>query len=99
MLPKEANNVIGNKSWEHKRLMYSLLCAETEEEFDNIKGELSTAGLTLSKTADEVLSNAKFLGICKSVALYDQPWWLEIIERRTECFAGLAWDRLAPWLY
>jgi uncharacterized protein DUF262/uncharacterized protein DUF1524 len=99
LLPKEENNVIGNKSWEHKRLMYSLLSAETQSEFDDIECKLSSVGLTLSKTADEVLKNATYLGLCKSVALYDQKWSLTIIEKRTQRFAELAWDRLAPWLF
>jgi Protein of unknown function (DUF1524) len=99
LLPQEENNVICNKSWENRRLMYGLLSAETSAQFDIIKAKLGAAGLTLSKTAGEVLSNAKYLGICKSVALYDQPWSLDIIQKRTQRFAELAWDRLAPWLF
>ncbi len=99
LLPREENNIVGDKSWENKRLMYSLLAADTQDEFDSIRGELGTVGLTLSKTAAEVLGNAKYLGICKSVALFDEPWCLEIIQKRTRRFAELAWDRLAPWLF
>ena len=99
LLPAEANTIIGNKSWEHKRLMYRLLASETTAEFDKIKDELRAAGLTLSNTAKEVLDNAKYLSICKSVALYDKPWSFDIIQERTERFAELAWDRLYPWLY
>ena len=99
LLPHEENNVIGNKSWEHKRLMYRLLAAETEDKFNNIKGELSVVGLTLSKTATDVLGNAKYLGICRSVSLFDEPWSLDIIQKRTQRFAELAWDRLEPWLF
>ena len=99
LLPSKENNIIGNKSWEHKRLMYRLLAADTPAEFDRIKSEFSSAGLKLSKTADEVLSNAQYLGICKSVALFDEAWSLDIIQRRTRRLAELAWDRLAPWLF
>ena len=59
---------------------------------------LGNAGLTLSKRANEVISNAKYLGLCKSIAIYDKEWSLEIIEERTRCLAELAWDRLAKWL-
>ena len=79
--------------------MYRLLAAETEDKFNNIKGELSVVGLTLSKTATDVLGNAKYLGICRSVSLFDEPWSLDIIQKRTQRFAELAWDRLEPWLF
>ena len=99
LLPKEANNILSSRSWEHKRLVYNLLAAETQNEFDSISGRLSEAGLTLSKQASDTLAQAKYLGMCKSVVLYDEPWSLEIIQRRTQRFAELAWDRLEPWLF
>ena len=99
LLPEKENNIISNKSWKHKRLMYRLLSSETQPEFEKIKSDLGVAGLSLSKTAVEVLDNAKYLRICKSVALYDKPWCLDIIQKRTRRFAELAWDRLYPWLF
>ena len=98
LLPKDENEILGNKSWEHKKLMYSLLSAETQEEFDNLQTQLPNVGLTLSKRANEVVNKAKYLNLCKSIAIYDRDWSLCIIEKRTRCFAGLVWDRLAKWL-
>ncbi len=83
LLPQEENNAIGNKSWTHKKLMYSLLSAKTQEEFDNLQTQLPNVGLNLRKSANEVLTNAKYLGLCKSVALYDKDWSLCLIEKRT----------------
>jgi len=99
LLPKEENSVIGSRSWGHKRLMYSLLSSDTPGEFDAIKSKLSAAGLTLSKSADEVLTKSSYLEICKSIIAYDQAWNLGIISKRTERFADLAWERLEPWLF
>lgn len=98
LLPKDENEILGRKSWEHKKLMYSLLSSETEPTFNNWLEELGDAGLTLSKRANEVLNKAKYLSICKSIALYDKDWSRCIIEKRTCCLADLAWDRLAKWL-
>ena len=98
LLPKSENEILANRSWEHKKLMYSLLIAKTETEFNDRRETLGNAGLTLSKRANEVISNAKYLGLCKSIAIYDKEWSLEIIEERTRCLAELAWDRLAKWL-
>ena len=99
LLPLEANKVVSDKSWEHKRLMYELLSSDTENEFESLKQELDSHGLALSEKASDVLANAKYLNICKSIAQVDGPWSLEIIERRTRRIAELAWDRLAPWLW
>ena len=99
LLPKEANEIIGNRSWEHKKLIYSLLSSSTEEEFKDRQKDIEKVGLNLSKRASEVLENAAYLSLCKSIALYDKAWSLCIIEKRTKCLAGLAWDRLFNWLF
>ena len=51
LLPKEVNEIIGNRSWEHKKLMYSLLSAQTEDEFKDRQKDLAAVGLNLSKRA------------------------------------------------
>jgi hypothetical protein len=99
LLPGDENEVIANRSWEHKRQMYALLSAETQAEYDTIAAALGTIGLTLSTTAKTVLDNSKYLGLCKSLAMCDEPWTKEIIDQRSERLAELAWDRIHPWLY
>ena len=99
LLPKEINKVISNRSWEHKRLMYHLLSAESQEEFDTISEGLAAAGLRISNKADDVLENAKFLGMCKSVSEYNDAWSVGIIEKRTKRTAELAWERINSWLF
>ena len=98
LLPKAENEILSNRSWEHKKLMYSLLSAETEAKFNDWQEKLRLTGLNLSKRASEVINNAKYLSICKSIALYDNDWSLDIIEKRSKRLAELAWDRLAKWL-
>ena len=99
LLPHEENSILDDKSWEHKQLIYTLLAADTQDEFDSIIGKLESKGLTLGKKAGEVLSKSQYLGMCKSVALLDKPWSLEIIQKRTQRLAELIWDRLYPWLF
>ena len=98
LLPMMENVVVGDRSWDIKRMMYGCLCAETTEEFEERKSELERGGGEVSATAEDVLNRAKYLPMCKSVALVDGEWSLEIVEARTERLAQLAWDRLAPWL-
>ena len=99
LLPKSENEILADKSWEHKKLMYSLLSVETEKEFNSLQPELPEVGLNLSKKASEVLNNAKYLGLCKSIALCNEEWSLKTIEDRSRCLAALAWDRLENWLF
>ena len=98
LLPMMENVVVGDRSWPIKRMMYGCLCAETAEQFDERKRELEREGGELSATAEDVLNRSKYLPMCKSVALVDGEWSLEILESRTRRLAQLAWDRLAPWL-
>ncbi len=99
LLPQAENELLGDKSWTHKRGVYRLLTTKTPEEFDlqaaTLQGEI---GLTLGKDAVTVLSNARYLGLCESIAMVEGEWSALMIEERTKCLAGLAWDRLAPWL-
>ncbi|MYF98543.1 HNH endonuclease, partial [Candidatus Poribacteria bacterium] len=99
LLPKKENEILGNRRWEHKRLMYCLLSSKTEDEFNSLLTQSGSVGLTISKRANEVINNAKYLSLCKSIALYDKDWSLCIIEKRTRCLAELAWDRIEKWLF
>lgn len=98
LLPGDANSVVSDKDWEYKRRIYQLLSSDTSKEFDDFMKRLVEDGITLNQTGANVLKNAKYLGICKSVAVVDK-WSLEIIQKRTKCLAELAWDRLKPWLF
>lgn len=98
LLPSDVNNIVGNRGWRHKRLIYRLLAAKTQTEFDKISSGLDAEGLVLGKKPAEVLEKSKYLGICKSVGDFEDTWSLKVIKERTRCLAALAWERLAPWL-
>ena len=99
LLPGAENELLGSKSWIHKRAVYRLLTTKTQEEFDLQAATLEKIGLTLSKDAVTILSNARYLGLCESIAMVEEEWSAQMIEERTKCLAGLAWDRLALWLH
>ena len=99
LLPQAENSVVANKPWAHKRLMYRSLSAETPAQFDESVKAMAAVGLNLSKNATDILGRAKFLGLCKSLAIYDQEWAKLIIDERSKRIASLAWERLSPWLY
>ena len=98
LLPQPENEMLGSKRWSHKQAVYRLLTSKTQEEFDLQVATLQEIGLTLGKDAVTVLSNARYLGMCESIAMVEDEWSAQMIEERTKCLAGLAWDRLALWL-
>ena len=98
LLPIEENGVVANKSWQHKKVMYGLLSAATQTEYDNMSQKAKEVGLTLSRKAADVLSRSKYLGLCKSLSLCEREWTKSLIEERSKLLAGLAWDRIEGWL-
>ena len=98
LLPQAENKLLGDKSWSHKQAVYRLLTTKTPEEFDFQAATLQKVGLTLGKDAVTILGNAQYLGLCESIAMVEGEWSAQMIEERTKCLAGLAWDRLALWL-
>ncbi|MBW8304197.1 MAG: HNH endonuclease family protein, partial [Brevundimonas sp.] len=98
LLPKTPNSYVSNKSWEHKRLLYRYFSAETPAKADLVYAEFGAAGLAVSKAGDLVLGASPFMPMCSAVSLVPGDWTLDLIERRSIRLAGLAWDRLAPWL-
>lgn len=99
LLPKAENELLDNKSWIHKREVYRLLTTKTPEEFDFQAATLQEIGLTLGKDAVTILGNAQYLGLCESISMVEGEWSVQMIEARTKCLAGLAWDQLALWLH
>ena len=100
LLPEAENRLLDNKNWSQKRAVYRLLTTKTSEEFDIQAATLQQdVGLTLGKDGATVLGNARYLGLCESIGMVEDEWSTQLIERRTQCLAELAWDRLAPWLH
>lgn len=98
LLPKTPNSYVSNKSWPHKRLLYRYFSAQTDAEADAVYSEFGAAGLTVSKAGDLVLGASPFMPMCAAVSTVGGDWTLELIEKRSVRLAGLAWDRLMPWL-
>lgn len=98
LLPKTANSYVSNKSWPHKRLLYRYFSAETVASSEDVYAEFQPAGLMVSKSGELVLGASPFMPMCKAVARVPGDWTLDVIERRSLCLAGLAYDRLVTWL-
>ncbi|WP_171172905.1 DUF262 domain-containing HNH endonuclease family protein [Ruegeria sp. HKCCA5929] len=98
LLPGAENGMVGNRSWKHKRLLYRLLSAETDEELVERKADCKKVGLTISRKGEEILKNATYLPLCKSLADKSDEWTLEFLNSRSKRLAELSWERLSVWL-
>ncbi|MCY4153224.1 MAG: DUF262 domain-containing HNH endonuclease family protein [Aestuariivita sp.] len=96
LLPLAENDLVANRTWSHKRAIYRVLSAATEEEFEQRKLECEKIGLNLSATGQRILENSKYLSMCRSLGELSGDWTLHFIEERSDRLARLAWNKLAP---
>lgn len=98
LVPQEVNSILGNRNWGHKLNMYKLLSAKDPQKFNEYKKACAKDGLVLSKKAEEVIDKTKFLSMCESVSRFPNSWDKDIIDKRSERIAELAYDNLWAWL-
>ena len=97
LLPKAVNSSISNQSWKVKRACYRVLSATTPEELETAKAEAAEHEVELPPMIQD--DEAKqYLAVAAGVAKCERDWDLAMVEERSKCLAGLAWDRLAPWV-
>lgn len=98
LLPIAENASLSNSGWNRKRFIYKILSAETEDELDELLNKAKTESVSISQTAEDLLTNSKYLPLVKSIAKVEEDWSHEMIDKRSIRLADLAWDRIYPWL-
>lgn len=94
LLPQSINSIVGNKDWNHKRIIYSAFAAR---DIDEGKRILSNAGIDISLTLANHNEASQHLPQLESLVLVDQ-WTPEIVYARCKRLLENAWDILYPWL-
>lgn len=97
LLPTNANQSLGDRTWEHKRSLFAALAANTPAESEEIIKTLKANGVDLSKIADGIYCG-KFLPHVHVISHIDGTWCLAQVDKRGRELAELTWNRLAPWL-
>ena len=98
LLPREANENIGNASWEKKRHYYRALVARTEGGRDNAIESAKQEGRPFNKRTQSAIISQYQLPMLGSLADVEK-WDADLIERRTENILTLAWNQIKPWLF
>ncbi len=97
LLPARENTAIGGDSWKKKRIFYLALTESTEKQQHNRIEEAKAAGITFSKTIDELLEKGDRLPLLDPLRNVEK-WNREVVLRRGKNIAELCWDIVRPWL-
>ena len=98
LLPAKENSSIGNNEWKKKKLFYMAL---TEKKTDKVEARIKEAeaeNFTFQKSTKKMLLNGErlpFLDPIRDV----EGWKEELIRKRTDNIADLAWDTIETWLW
>ena len=99
LLPKWVNCGIQNGNWVKKRLIYRMLGASTAEELEvTLRQGLDLEQVVGSqRTHTDILTAGRHLPATRALCEV-QTWNLDLIRRRSENIARVAYARLHPWL-
>jgi len=102
LLPENENGqLLKNRSWRIKRDIFKLLATENVSDFETLKERISRDhGLNFGNRVTQILNESNYLQMCKSIGAMPagSEWTTELIDRRSENIAKLAWDKLNSWI-
>ncbi|WP_424946426.1 DUF262 domain-containing HNH endonuclease family protein [Candidatus Spongiihabitans sp.] len=98
LLPRKENASIGNEGWKKKRFFYMALTEKTKDGLKNIFMEADKKGSKFRKQVEEMLQGGERLQFLDPMRDVDD-WNEELIRKRTENIADLAWDTIEDWLW
>ena len=98
LLPKNENSAIGNAGWQKKKIFYSALTADTDEEAKQSLQRAKDKGYAFKRRTEDMILSGEMLHLLAPLTKVDE-WSEELIKNRTENILQLAWDEISPWLY
>lgn len=99
LLPRVINSILGDRPWGEKRVIYQILAAETE---DARRDMLASADF-LNEDSKQKLAKSVHLPLVKAMPLNfgnakDADSAREVIRKRGENLARMAWLKLSDWV-
>ncbi|WP_367390119.1 DUF262 domain-containing protein [Lewinella sp. LCG006] len=98
LLPQKENSVLGDRSWEDKKILFEAFASGTPEELSLAIEKAESRGFNFGKKTMSVLQDGNQLPIVGFLSS-TPPWSKEIIESRAENLLGLVWDEISPWIF
>ncbi len=93
LVSRSINSTLSDRSWEEKRAIYRVIAARSKVEAQQRLKQARSEGISFEFELPKV-----YVPVTASLATVKGPWDATMVQRRSECLLGLAWDRLAPWL-
>lgn len=97
LLPRKENSIIGNSSWNKKKIFYDALSSDKHTKRQELLSKAKKLGFSFSKISEELIQNQDSLYILSPLNKVEK-WDAEFIKKRTNNILELAWDEIAPWL-
>lgn len=100
LLSKTLNQVVSNRSWADKLLLYRYLAATSPEEREEIMTEAAARGVMLSVVAHDALGASLFVQHLAPIVAVGESgnWNAELVEKRTKRICEIVYDRMWAWL-
>ena len=97
LLPPKENAAIGNVSWLKKKIFYTALTGKTKTDREAAIESAKREGMSFREKTEKMLKEGKRFSMLDGIETVDK-WDAEFIKERSQRLAGLAWDKLWPWL-
>ena len=97
LLPGLQNSLIGNDSWDRKKLFFDMLTKEQRSERKSKLNEAENAGIKFPKTIMAELIDASRSSMLDGVSK-NEAWDADHVQNRSKRLSGLCWDLFTDWL-
>lgn len=99
LLPQSKNSLVGNRSWNDKKLIFNYLIEVDPLKRQKLEEDLQKLDNPLTTSQINKLENSIYLPILESVAMFTGQWSSDFIDERSQNIANLAYDELESWLF
>lgn len=97
LLPQYINSSLGNRTWEEKKLILTLLCCKTEEKRNELIDLAKAKSIELSFSSESIAIGSKYMSHVEAASQADD-WTNDFVNKRSENIYGLVWDYVIQWL-
>jgi len=98
LVSKQANSSLSNRSPLEKKTLYRALGARTPEDASAVLEAAASGGMRFTQSTGELVALSSYSPQLESLGDCEANWDVAMIDERSECLAGSAWDRLYAWL-
>jgi hypothetical protein len=96
LMPRLENQLLSNRSWDQKRIIFSALSRQSHAEREQV---LNTLGALITPAARERIINSIYMAPLDSISLVQGDWNLDIIGFRSVRILERSFAKIGRWLF